>query len=173
MQNAKEKCHAVFPYTNIENTEFYVTPNWIKYLHYQSHKLKNTSEIIRHYLSSQDYDNLQHSLHVPSVHHLILQDIDLSLLDPYLLEEIQQTWSEQETKHVMVMYHPSQQLGLFETEVNSSLMPDKFKAIELPIKIPLSISIRLFKQIMLNKERVKPFFLEYNLDNNDTVNTLI
>lgn len=26
---------------------------------------------------------------------------------------------------------------------------------------------------MLNKEKVKPFFLEYNLDNNDTVNTLI
>jgi hypothetical protein len=56
MKKAIEASHKVFPYTSIENSEHFKTPNWIKYLNYQSHKLKKTKDVMKHFLTHEQYE---------------------------------------------------------------------------------------------------------------------
>ena len=44
---------------------------------------------------------------------------------------------------------------------------------EYTINIPVNIQIKLFKQIMMVEHKVQPFFLEVNMNNDDTVKMLM
>ena len=106
MKNAVQACHNVFPFTNIMDSQYFITPNWIKYLNYQSHKLKNTNDIIKYFLSNKNYSSDSNpGLQIPRVHQLILQDIGISILDPFVFQnEIKSQWKEEDIKVVKVKY---------------------------------------------------------------------
>tara|TARA_B110000285_G_C14718105_1_gene420879 strand:+ start:241 stop:501 length:261 start_codon:yes stop_codon:yes gene_type:complete len=86
MKDAIIASHKVFPYTSITNTKYFKTPNWILYLNYQSNKLKRTKDIMKHFLTEEDYDGQKQGgkdLEIEQVNNILFQDIDTAMIDSF------------------------------------------------------------------------------------------
>ena len=79
MRTAIEANDRVFPYTNILSAKSFTTPDWVKYLNYESYKLKDTKDVIMYFHYNDNYK----SLNLERVPTLILNDVDTEILTPF------------------------------------------------------------------------------------------
>ena len=167
-----EAVHKHFPFTQNEESETFRCPNWAKQILFGKYTLSDAKRVIKHFNMGAELWRQQRNFNSQKISNLIIDDLDITAMTSFQYEDLLKQWEKNQQKVIKLSVEIPDQL--IQPELDDILQgKGKIETKKFELSVNPNLSIYDLKRILLEKMNNQPFFLEYAINNQSTVQDLV